>query len=79
MSGLEAAGIAASILQIADIGIKVSVNLYTFYEEGDVYFEGVRFGDPEEFRSIEVGDVFLLDVIIYAGQLRRYFYYSRIR
>lgn len=33
MSGLEAAAVAASILQIADIGIKLSINLYNFYHK----------------------------------------------
>lgn len=33
MSGLEAVGIAASIIQIADLGTKLSVKLFTFYRQ----------------------------------------------
>lgn len=33
MSGLEAIGIAASIIQIADLGTKLSVKLFTFYRQ----------------------------------------------
>lgn len=33
MSGLEAVGIAASIIQIADLGTKLSVKLFTFYRK----------------------------------------------
>lgn len=33
MSGLEAVGIAASILQLADVGMKVSINLCTLYSK----------------------------------------------
>lgn len=33
MSGLEAVGIAASILQIADVGMKVSINLCQLYSK----------------------------------------------
>lgn len=33
MSGLEAAAVAASILQIAEVGIKLSINLYNFYHK----------------------------------------------
>lgn len=31
MSGLEALGVAASIIQVADLGTKLSVNLFSFY------------------------------------------------
>lgn len=33
MSGLEAIGIAASIIQLADLGTKLSVKLFTFYRQ----------------------------------------------
>ncbi|CAI7595015.1 unnamed protein product [Penicillium crustosum] len=33
MSGLEALGIAASIIQVADLGTKLSVKLFSFYRE----------------------------------------------
>ena len=33
MSGLEAVGIAASIIQVADLGTKLSVKLFTFYRQ----------------------------------------------
>ncbi|KAJ5740490.1 hypothetical protein N7493_000362 [Penicillium malachiteum] len=33
MSGLEIIGIAASIIQIADLGTKLSVKLFTFYRQ----------------------------------------------
>lgn len=33
MSGLEALGIAASIIQVADIGTKISVKLFAFYRQ----------------------------------------------
>lgn len=33
MSRLEALGIAASIIQIADIGTKISVKLFSFYRQ----------------------------------------------
>lgn len=33
MSGLEALGIAASIIQVADLGTKLSVRLFSFYRQ----------------------------------------------
>lgn len=42
MSGLEALGVAASILQIADIGVRVSVKLCTFYHQVKNVNESVR-------------------------------------
>ncbi|KAJ5713812.1 uncharacterized protein N7483_010993 [Penicillium malachiteum] len=33
MSGLDIAGIAANIIQIADLGTKLSVKLFTFYRQ----------------------------------------------
>jgi hypothetical protein len=33
MSGLEAIGIAASIIQVADLGTKLSVKLFSFYRQ----------------------------------------------
>jgi hypothetical protein len=33
MSGLEAVGIAASIIQVAELGTKLSVKLFSFYRE----------------------------------------------
>jgi hypothetical protein len=32
MSGLEALGVAASIIQVADLGTKLSVKLFSFYK-----------------------------------------------
>lgn len=33
MSGLEALGVAASIIQVADLGTKLSVKLFSFYRQ----------------------------------------------